>query len=518
MRAAHAQVPSELFSIFGGVLQSAIAQNARAEWQTLPQSEIACIERGLRVKGLTLRAVIAQGMGPAHPRLNEFRRACDLSVVSISEPGIYIVANTRPPDAFLSLRSDPSSSIGRRLNKLPNGTRLEVMQKRADGWWLVRVLQTQEVGWAMSGGSGIQWIVCCEGVASSAPSAVPPTPTPPATSAVSDTRDPPTTDCDTYAAHPLDAARKSTGVVFEKINVGLAYPACSQAASQYPNSARIQYQLGRVFHRQGNGQAAMAAYQHSAALGSAIGLTGVGALYANGTGVQRDFLKAVEIFRKAADMGAVPAYSNLGHMYANGNGVPRDTIEAFRWYLKSAELGDPFGQTYVGLAYSKGVGVAQNTDQAITWLQRAVAQGHEAARQPLTELEAAKKQMADAEELRRKLAIQAEELKRKQAEEAEEIKRCERLAGAKSYFVASCVVKGVERGRRDGLDAARLELDQSAKNLACGRAALDNLQEKSGRLATKILSSGAISPLMDFSSAIAVECRKAADSNLEKAD
>jgi hypothetical protein len=73
----------------------------------------------------------------------------------------YRVANTLPPDAYLSLRTQPSTSAGQRVDTLANGTLLRVQQKRSDGWWQVQVVANGESGWALSGTSGRAWILCC---------------------------------------------------------------------------------------------------------------------------------------------------------------------------------------------------------------------------------------------------------------------------------------------------------------------------------------------------------------------
>jgi len=70
----------------------------------------------------------------------------------------HAVVNTAPPDAYLSLRSEPSSKSGERLMAMPNGTRLNVLTKRPDGWWLVQVSPTGVQGWALSGAEGKAWI------------------------------------------------------------------------------------------------------------------------------------------------------------------------------------------------------------------------------------------------------------------------------------------------------------------------------------------------------------------------
>jgi len=73
----------------------------------------------------------------------------------------YYVANTRPPDAFLAMRSVPSSSYGERIEAMPNGTLLDVVERRADGWWRVRDVATGREGWALAGSGARRWIVCC---------------------------------------------------------------------------------------------------------------------------------------------------------------------------------------------------------------------------------------------------------------------------------------------------------------------------------------------------------------------
>jgi hypothetical protein len=76
------------------------------------------------------------------------------------EPSHY-VANTKPPDAFLALRSHPSATTGTRILAMPNGTAVRVLQKRPDGWWYLRVSATGHEGWGLSGNGNSSWILCC---------------------------------------------------------------------------------------------------------------------------------------------------------------------------------------------------------------------------------------------------------------------------------------------------------------------------------------------------------------------
>lgn len=78
-----------------------------------------------------------------------------------SNTSYHYVANTRPPDPFLSLRTHPTTVMGQRIMQMPNGTVLDVLQQRPDGWWFVRVIPTGQEGWALSGDRYAKWIDCC---------------------------------------------------------------------------------------------------------------------------------------------------------------------------------------------------------------------------------------------------------------------------------------------------------------------------------------------------------------------
>jgi hypothetical protein len=106
---------------------------------------------------------------------NRFRRflinaACLLAVaiptaVAAQQRGadtaLHYVANTRPPDAFLALRSKPTAASGVRLAVMPNGTALRVLERRNDGWWRVRIETSGLEGWALAAQGSRTWIECC---------------------------------------------------------------------------------------------------------------------------------------------------------------------------------------------------------------------------------------------------------------------------------------------------------------------------------------------------------------------
>src|SRR5947209_2050339 len=77
------------------------------------------------------------------------------------DTALHYVANTRPPDAYLALRTQPSAASGTRIMTMPNGTALRVLERRADGWWRVRVEPSGQEGWALAFQGNRSWIDCC---------------------------------------------------------------------------------------------------------------------------------------------------------------------------------------------------------------------------------------------------------------------------------------------------------------------------------------------------------------------
>jgi TPR repeat protein len=147
----------------------------------------------------------------------------------------------------------------------------------------------------------------------------------------------PVTDCDRLAAAPADPQRKAPGVLPDKIDANAAIPACEAAVRQYPNDARLNFQLGRAYYMAQNYQNAIDQYRKAAENGYMVAQSNLGWMYLTGLGVSRDYAKALAWYRKAAEQGDVSAQTNLGSMYYEGKGVSQDYREALTWYRKAAE-------------------------------------------------------------------------------------------------------------------------------------------------------------------------------------
>jgi len=82
----------------------------------------------------------------------------------------------------------------------------------------------------------------------------------------------------------------------------------------------------------------------------------------------------ISSLRKRAESGDSQAQLNLGLAYANGDGVMKNNIEAVNWWTRSAERGNSMAQFNIGLSYAKGDGVSRDYLQAIRWYRRSIEQ------------------------------------------------------------------------------------------------------------------------------------------------
>jgi hypothetical protein len=62
----------------------------------------------------------------------------------------------------------------------------------------------------------------------------------------------------------------------------------------------------------------------------------LGVMYMKGQGVEQDYEKAGEWFRKASEQGLAVAMYKLAGLYTEGNGVPKDLEFAYVWYSVGA--------------------------------------------------------------------------------------------------------------------------------------------------------------------------------------
>ena len=74
---------------------------------------------------------------------------------------------------------------------------------------------------------------------------------------------------------------------------------------------------------------------------------------------EKDYLKAIQLWRPLAQAGDAEAQYRLGVMYAEGRGVAPNDAEAALWFERAAEQGEPMAQYNLGASYAEGSGRAQ---------------------------------------------------------------------------------------------------------------------------------------------------------------
>jgi TPR repeat protein len=89
--------------------------------------------------------------------------------------------------------------------------------------------------------------------------------------------------------------------------------------------------------------------------------------YQNGWIVDRDPVKAAELYRMAGDQELSRALHNLGRLYRAGLGVPQDPSMAADLWKQAGRMGFVKSQSALGALYYEGAGVEQDMFRAYFW-------------------------------------------------------------------------------------------------------------------------------------------------------
>jgi len=95
-------------------------------------------------------------------------------------------------------------------------------------------------------------------------------------------------------------------------------------------------------------------------------------MYVEGRGVAPNDAEAALWFERAAEQGEAMAQYNLGASYAEGAGVRQDMTAAAKWFRRAADQGIPLAQLNLGLLYASGSGVPQDNVEALKWIDLAI--------------------------------------------------------------------------------------------------------------------------------------------------
>ncbi len=114
----------------------------------------------------------------------------------------------------------------------------------------------------------------------------------------------------------------------------------------------------------------------------------LGMRYRDGSGVKRDYAKALRRYRQCADADDPAGFDNVGYMYLKGLGVDMDFNIAAACFKAAAAGSDAQGMYNLGECHFSGQGVEQDYQQAIDIWKKAIEAGNQRAAWRLAMMEA----------------------------------------------------------------------------------------------------------------------------------
>jgi len=138
---------------------------------------------------------------------------------------------------------------------------------------------------------------------------------------------------------------------------------------------------------------ALPMFQQLAEQGEPGAMVGLGRMYQDGLGVQKNrdaalswFGKAVTIWNGRAKNNDPRAYASLGVLFNKGIGFKQDKGRARKYFRTAFDMaqpkalqGDPDAQHLIGMLYSSGKGVDKDIYAGADWLTKAGEGGNETA-------------------------------------------------------------------------------------------------------------------------------------------
>ncbi len=113
----------------------------------------------------------------------------------------------------------------------------------------------------------------------------------------------------------------------------------------------------------------------AAAQGNASAVLEIANRYADGKGVARDMVQAIEWFNRAADLNSAPAQYRLGSFYEKGYGVTKSLTKAAGLYEKAALAGNRKAMHNLAVLHAEGFQGKPNFEMSLRWFREAAERG-----------------------------------------------------------------------------------------------------------------------------------------------
>jgi TPR repeat protein len=162
-----------------------------------------------------------------------------------------------------------------------------------------------------------------------------------------------------------------------EIDTSAARDACTLALTKFPGEAGLTVRMGRVAQAEGDGSAAMEAYEYGASSGLPMGYGLAAFVRYNGIdGKSVDVEAAADLARRGADEGDWLSRELLTVIYSKGLVRDHDAAEGFQIASDLATEGNLVAQFFTGYFYLTGTGVNASETEAERWLKKAAEGGY----------------------------------------------------------------------------------------------------------------------------------------------
>ncbi|GAA9385670.1 hypothetical protein TH0802_02950 [Helicobacter pylori] len=145
-----------------------------------------------------------------------------------------------------------------------------------------------------------------------------------------------------------------------------------------PENAQTELSAGIDLAKKGDYQGAFKLFSQSCDNGNAAGCFAVGAMYANGVGIQTNRLKAARYYEMGCSGGDATACANLAQMYENKkNADTNDKENALQLYAVACQGGDMLACNNLGWMFANGSGVPKDYYKAISYYKFSCENGND---------------------------------------------------------------------------------------------------------------------------------------------
>lgn len=143
--------------------------------------------------------------------------------------------------------------------------------------------------------------------------------------------------------------------------------------------AYAEWLIGKIYLEKGKKEEGINWLKKAAEHENPLAQYTIGKLYLKGEEVEKDPMKAKELFQKAAQQEHEYAQYYLGKMYLLGEDTEQNIEEAVKWFEKASENGNQYAQYQLGKIYLTGINGNQNMKKALEWLKKSAEQNNQYA-------------------------------------------------------------------------------------------------------------------------------------------